>query len=178
MSQDHISKKYANGLFRAVSSSESKTKISQDLRDWKALWNESKIKGLLLNPAIKTETKADALMDAAEKAGHSNETKQLLNLLLHSRRIGLLSTLSDSFDTLIREQDKKADGVLYVVDQPDDATKKELEDTLSKQTGLNVSLKVEVDKSILGGFLAKFGNTVLDASLRSKINKITESIAK
>ena len=54
---------------------------------------------------------------------------------------------------------------------------KELADTLSKKVGKRVELDVTTDPSLIGGFVAKIGSEVLDATVARKITKFRESLA-
>ena len=47
---------------------------------------------------------------------------------------------------------------------------------LSQRTGRQVSVKVNVDPSILGGVVATIGDTVIDGSVRRRLEQLRESI--
>ena len=43
---------------------------------------------------------------------------------------------------------------------------------LKKRFGENLIIETEVDKSLIGGFLAKSGDDVIDASIKGKLEKL------
>lgn len=47
---------------------------------------------------------------------------------------------------------------------------------LSERTGKQVSVKVSVDPSILGGIVATIGDTIIDGSVRRRLEQLRESI--
>jgi F-type H+-transporting ATPase subunit delta len=47
---------------------------------------------------------------------------------------------------------------------------------LKKSTGKDVEIKVVVDPSVLGGVITQIGDTVIDGSLRNRLNKVRESL--
>ncbi|MEO6120738.1 MAG: ATP synthase F1 subunit delta [Acidimicrobiales bacterium] len=49
-----------------------------------------------------------------------------------------------------------------------------LEAALSKSTGTSVSVKVVVDPSVLGGLVARMGDTVIDGSVRHRLDQLKE----
>ena len=51
-----------------------------------------------------------------------------------------------------------------------------LADALGKATGKKVELKVVVDPSVLGGIVAQVGDTVIDGSVRARLDQLRESI--
>ncbi len=53
---------------------------------------------------------------------------------------------------------------------------KRLAEALSKRVGHRVSLKVTVDPSIKGGLIAQVGDTVIDGSVRSRLEQLKTSL--
>ena len=58
----------------------------------------------------------------------------------------------------------------------DDDQRQRLAAALSKHTGKKVSLKVVVDPSILGGVVAQVGDTVIDGSIRRRLEQLKEQL--
>lgn len=58
----------------------------------------------------------------------------------------------------------------------DAATIERLAAALSTATGKTVSVKVVVDPSVLGGVIARIGDTVLDGSVRHRLDQLKEAI--
>ena len=48
---------------------------------------------------------------------------------------------------------------------------------VERQTGEQVELSSKVDDSILGGIVLQVGNMVLDASIRTRLEKLRKSVA-
>ena len=49
---------------------------------------------------------------------------------------------------------------------------------IERQTGQKVELSSHVDAEILGGIVLQVGNKVLDASIRSRLEKLRKSVAQ
>jgi F-type H+-transporting ATPase subunit delta len=47
---------------------------------------------------------------------------------------------------------------------------------LRKQFGENLSVETKIDESLIGGFLAKCGDDVFDASIKGKLEKLRNQI--
>jgi len=58
----------------------------------------------------------------------------------------------------------------------DAATVERLAAALSTATGKSVSVKAVVDPSVLGGVIARIGDTVLDGSVRHRLDQLKEAI--
>jgi F-type H+-transporting ATPase subunit delta len=59
----------------------------------------------------------------------------------------------------------------------DDKQQKELAASLSKATNKNVTVKVIVDPSIIGGVVAKVGDTVIDGSIKRRLDQLKEQVS-
>jgi F-type H+-transporting ATPase subunit delta len=51
-----------------------------------------------------------------------------------------------------------------------------LAEALGKATGKKVELKVLVDPSVIGGVVAKVGDTVIDGSVKRRLEKLKEQV--
>ncbi|MBM3671139.1 MAG: ATP synthase F1 subunit delta [Actinobacteria bacterium] len=58
----------------------------------------------------------------------------------------------------------------------DEAQTQRLAEALGKATGKNVEVKVVVDPSVLGGIVARVGDTVIDGSIRHRLDQLKELI--
>ena len=54
----------------------------------------------------------------------------------------------------------------------DDAQRERLAEALGRATGKRISLKVVVDPSVLGGVIARIGDTVIDGSVRHRLSQL------
>jgi F-type H+-transporting ATPase subunit delta len=54
--------------------------------------------------------------------------------------------------------------------------RKELAAALSKATGKKVEVKVLVDASVIGGIVAKVGDTVIDGTVRRRLEQLKEQV--
>ena len=59
----------------------------------------------------------------------------------------------------------------------DDALRERLAHALSAATGKEVEVKVVVDPSVLGGVVARVGDTVIDGSIRRRLDELKERIS-
>ena len=58
----------------------------------------------------------------------------------------------------------------------DDDQKARLAEALGKETGKKITVKVTVDPSVLGGIVAQIGDTVIDGSVRHRLDQLKESV--
>jgi F-type H+-transporting ATPase subunit delta len=58
----------------------------------------------------------------------------------------------------------------------DDAQQSRLADALARATGKRIELKVVVDPSVLGGIVTRIGDTVIDGSVRHRLDQLKEQL--
>lgn len=135
---------------------------------------ESRLKLFFLSPSVPLAAKKGALGLLARKAGSDDFGARLLDLALEHRRILALPQILSA----IREQSDKAGGVVaarVTVARPvGDAERGRIADALGSRLGRRVRLQVDVDEKILGGFVAKVGSEVFDASVRHAVERFAE----
>ena len=55
---------------------------------------------------------------------------------------------------------------------------KQLGDRISEQTDRKVEVSADVDPDILGGIVVRVGNSVLDASVRNRLEQLRRQVAR
>jgi F-type H+-transporting ATPase subunit delta len=58
----------------------------------------------------------------------------------------------------------------------DDETIRRLETALSRATGKRVEVKAVVDPAVIGGVVARIGETVIDGTVRSRLDSIRNTL--
>ena len=60
----------------------------------------------------------------------------------------------------------------------DEAVVQRIGDEIGKQTGRRVELTKQVDPAILGGFVVRVGNAILDSSVRNRLEQLRKQVAR
>jgi F-type H+-transporting ATPase subunit delta len=55
---------------------------------------------------------------------------------------------------------------------------RQIGDAIGEQTGRQIELTSEVDPGILGGIVLRVGNSILDASIRNRLEQLRRQVAK
>jgi len=131
---------------------------------------------LYANPGIDAATKTNVTRAVAQRLGLSDMAVKVLDVLLRNHRINDLGAINEALAELIRAATGTVAAEVRAAQQPTPAELEELRRTLEKKVGRKVEVDVSVDPSLLGGFVAKIGSEVYDASVAGKINKFRESL--
>lgn len=118
-------------------------------------------------PAVRRQAVVEALLGSA-----SNTTTQLVGMVIGSGRGRDLPAIIDKVvKRAASAQGKEVAEVRSAVELNADQQAR-LAAALERATGKQVNLKVVVDPSILGGVVATVGDTVIDGSVRSRLDQV------
>ena len=144
----------------------------KDLQRWNQLrGNDLKLGQELLLQAPKNQ--AAVLAALADKLGMPTLAKNFIGVVALNRRAGDIPGMAQSF----AEKAAKHRGASRITARVATAITKDqtldLESAISKALGRSVTVDVEVDPALLGGLQIKMGSRLVDASIRTKLNNLT-----
>ncbi len=116
-------------------------------------------------PRISREARRESVRRALE----GRVPERLLHfvmMLLEKRRQSLLPEISDAYQTLLDERAGRHRAYVTMAREPDPATEVLLGERLSELLGQPVKPEIGINPAILGGFIVRYGDRWLDASLR------------
>ena len=136
-----------------------------------ALAQNPRLKAFVSSPAVPLPAKSGVLEKLAARAGLDVFGTRLLAVALAHGRILALSEILSA----IREQSDRAGGVVAarvtVAAPVDEAQRARIAEALARSVKRRVRLKVDVDETILGGFVAQIGSEIFDASVRHAVER-------
>lgn len=134
----------------------------------RALMSDPQIGRFLETPKVETAAKQEAVRKALE--GKVPETfLRFVIVVLAKHRQRLLHVIREQYDALL---DAKADRVhaeITLAREPEESTVRQIVDRLSKMLGKTVVAHVVVNPAIVGGIIVKYGDRVLDGSVRRQL---------
>jgi F-type H+-transporting ATPase subunit delta len=124
----------------------------------------------LIAPAVTSEQRKAALAQVFK--GGSAITRNFLFVLVDRGRLEDLPSIASNYRQLVQAQQNQLDvHVTTAVDLSADLRSK-LEERLSSSTGKTVKLHTSVDPSIIGGLIVHHGDTLVDTSLRGRLESL------
>lgn len=99
---------------------------------------------------------------------------QFLRLLIKNRNLSLLPKIKLMYQNYYNEQEGETDVTITALDNaPKSAIEK-----IKKQVGAkNINVETKIDKNILGGSIIRFGDYLVDNTLRTKLNLLSRSLS-
>jgi F-type H+-transporting ATPase subunit delta len=103
-------------------------------------------------------------------------TVALIDFVIAAGRSRNLPEIIDKLVARAAQERQEAVAEVRTAYPIDDKHREKRADALSKATGKHVSVKVIVDPTVLGGVVARIGDTVIDGSVRHRLEQLRESL--
>ena len=134
--------------------------------------NNADAKALLSHPKLTKVEQMSFFNDFSFPEKIQSLLSQFLLLLIENRRLGVLGEVSIIFSKLYRIYQEKLDVTVSSFIQMDEAQLKKLKKILVKRFNKKIDIYNEVDKNLLGGFVIKAENIVIDFSVKSRLRNM------
>jgi F-type H+-transporting ATPase subunit delta len=127
------------------------------------------------SPYLSTAEKQEGIERAI--LGAEPELINFLELLVDKHRMTEVFRIRREFDELWKQENRRLDVTVTSAVELDPAVVEKIGQEVERQTGEKVDLSSRIDGEILGGIVLQVGNMVLDASIRSRLEKLRKSVA-
>ena len=167
---------YARAIFEIARSEGDIERVADELfRIARTLESEHELRQALTDINLAPEGKEKFLEDLLGERV-SPHTLNVLKFVVGQGRARDLVKIADELARLAEEESKREIAEVRTAVPLDENQSKKLADALGKATGKNVSLKVIVDPSVLGGVYARVGEVVIDGTVRHKLQNLREHL--
>lgn len=140
-----------------------------------AVAGDASMRAYLDQPELDDATKVSAF---AEVCGDEldESVRNFVAQLTQNKRLPLLPIILQLFHELLAEQQQFTDVEMISAFELDDAATDKLVAALKKRLGTEVNVTTSVDQSLIGGVLVRAGDTVIDGSVRGRLNRLAEQL--
>ena len=165
--------RYATALIETAQDAKAIDTIEKDLQDLAVMIAESEdLQKVLTSPLFSRTDQNNAMTALADKAKFHDLTKNFLSVLAGNRRLALLSAIIVAVQDLLAKQRGEVSAKVQSAYALSDKQTKELQESLSKAMGQNVTLDVHVNKDLIGGMVVTVGSKMIDDSVKRKLERL------
>lgn len=176
MTKDPATNGYAKAIFEIAQSEGEIERVADELfRVARVLEKENKLRESLTDIALPTDAK-EKLLDKLLGEKVSPHTLNVLKFVISQGKARRLVEIADELARLAEEESNREIAEVRTAIPLDEQTTKKLEKALGEATGKHVTVKVIVDPSVIGGVVARVGDTVIDGSIQSKLQLLKEHL--
>jgi F-type H+-transporting ATPase subunit delta len=174
---EEIAQVYARSLFDVASEKGRVDEIREQLAEFTGAMDEDRdLQVFFFSPYFSTKEKKDALDRAI--SGADEIFVNFLKLLIENHRMPVIFRVRRGYEALWEEANRLLPVSVTSAVELDQKTVSELGDRIADQTGRKVELSAHVDPDILGGIVVRVGDSILDASVRNRLEQLRKQVAR
>ncbi len=174
---DHVDG-YAAGILAIAEGEGRVDQVSDELfRISRSFEQSAELRDALTDPAVPVERKRGIVTDLLGSRASDLVTGFVSFVVGMGRARDLPAIASRLAEQAAAARQKAVAEVRTAVDL-DEGTVARLEQALSQATGRQVEVKTVVDPSVLGGVVATIGDTVIDGTVKSRLESLRETLQR
>jgi F-type H+-transporting ATPase subunit delta len=169
--------RYASALFDLAREQKQIDAVSRSLEALRQALADSKdFADLVESPLVSRDESGKAFAALAPQLGLDPITTNFVGVLARNGRKGQLSAVIRSFRRLASEHRGESTAEVITARPLNDDQIAQLKAQLRARAGRDVNIEAEVDPAILGGIVVKLGSQQIDASIRTKLNRLASAM--
>jgi len=177
VSLEAIAGRYAQALFDIGVETGTLSRMAEETQSFAELYASSEeLRAVLDNPLVPEASREALLVELTARVGVSEMVRNGLRLLAQRHRLAVVPAMAR---TLVKMSDEKQ-GLLrasVTTAKPmDEAYAKRLQAELEKMTGKRVVLTRNIDPGLIAGVVTRVGDTVIDGSVRTRLNGLKSQL--
>ncbi len=173
---EEIARVYARSLFEVAQDGQKVDVVREQLGEFaEAVDGSRELQTFLFSPYFSTTEKKDGLGNMLD--GADPVVQNFLELLVEKHRMPAIFRLRREFDRLWEEENKLLPVEITSAIELDPATVERIGREIGEQTGRKVNLVSSVDPDVLGGLVLRVGNSIHDATIRTRLENLRKQVA-
>jgi len=168
-----IAERYASAAYELADEGRVLDDVAADLRTLHTLLSESEdLRTLIRSPLIDADDKATAMAAILQQAGAGDLTRRLVGVIARNNRLFVLPAMIKAF---LAELAQRRGEVTAEVTSAQPLKQSQLEsiaEALRAALGGKVTVDAKLDPSLIGGLVVRVGSRMIDASLKSKLQRL------
>ena len=174
---EEIAAVYARSLFEVAQERNKLDTVRDELGTFAdAVDTSRELQTFFFSPYFSTAEKKDGLDRALSDA--DEVVVNFLKLLIENHRTPVIFRVRREFDRLWQEENQLLPVQVTSAVALDQATVNQIGDRIAQQTGRKIELSASVEPEILGGIVVRVGNSILDASIRNRLEQLRKQVAR
>ncbi len=174
MKNTSSSNRYSDAIFQIASEDNSLSEWGEFLQNLSEIFKDTKVQKYFLDPKINNDNKISLISNSEIKT----DVKKInfLKLMIEKNRLFLIDSIIERFNKLIDKKNGVKRAKIITAFELSENQLNQINDKLSIVTKSKVVSDNVIDKTILGGFIAKFDDQMLDMSTKGKLSELKDKI--
>ena len=170
-----LARRYARALFDVGADKGTFEKIGDEIDALARAYESSRdLVEALTNPIFPRSQRRSVLEAVLERAGASQTVRHFVLLLLEAERIPYLPAIARELRGLVDQKAGRVHAEVTSAGALEVGQVNKIQSALERLSGKTVVLEARQDPALLGGVVAKIGDTVYDGSVRTQLELMRE----
>ncbi len=168
---------YARSLFEVAQEHGDLERVRDQLGEFAdAVDRSHDLQVFFFSPYFSSQEKKDGIARVVE--GADERFVRFLELLAEKHRMPVIFRIRRVFEEMWAEENRLLEASVTSAVELDEAVVKQIGERIEEQTGRSVELTSEVDPDVLGGLVIRVGNTIMDASVRNRLERLRKQVSR
>jgi len=174
---EEIAQVYARSLFEVAQDRDNLDVVREQIAQFADALDESRdLQTFFFSPYFSTEEKKKGLDTAVVDA--DEVVRNFLAVLIENHRMPAVFRIRRELDRMWREVNQLLPVQVTSAVELDETVTSRIGEEIGRQTGRKVELTTTVDPDVLGGIVLRVGNSILDASIRTRLERLRKQVAR
>ena len=170
-----IARPYAKAVFEQAREEGNMDGWSTLLGTLAAIVREPQMRLILSNPKV-SHAKLLELVSSVYGGKLSASATNFIRVLIKSNRLRFAGQIAELFEQKRADAEGRIDIDVISAYELDSEQAKKIAEAMGRRTGRKVNIASVVDKSLIGGMIIRAGDSVIDASLRGRLNRLRNEL--
>ena len=168
-----VAERYASAVYELADEARVLDDTAADLKSLQAMLGESAdLQTLIRSPLIDADAKAAAMGSILEQAGASDLTRRFIAVIARNNRLFVLPATIDAFLTELARRRGEVTAEVTSAQPLKQSQLESVTNALRSALGGKVTVDAKLDPSLIGGLVVRVGSRMIDASLKSKLQRL------
>ncbi|VAX24976.1 ATP synthase delta chain [hydrothermal vent metagenome] len=176
MSSYNVATRYANALMELASEKDILNQVADDMQIvFNGIASSKELRTILKSPVIRPEKK-EAILNDIFKDKVGDETNSFIQFIVKKNREDIIYDILKRFKELYNIKINRVEAHIKSFVELTEAQKEQLQNSLEEFTKKEVMPFYSIDESLIGGFVVKINDTVLDSSIKQQLDRLRKKL--
>ena len=180
MANGSLARRYARALIAIGADEDCIDRLGEDLVGFAGVLDlgDGALKQTLSNPGVTQSERVAVIGAVLDKLSLQQHVNAFLRLLVDKNRFAAFDEIVTAYTQMADEIAGRVRATVTTASAQDAAAQLAITSAIESSTGKKVDVSFQVDSALIGGIVAQIGDTVIDASIRSRLQDLSTSLIR
>jgi len=173
-----LARPYAEAVFEIAKEEKDFDSWAENLDFLTHVIKDPLVAQVIKNPKVSKESLRNILLDICREKISSEIAMNLVKMLIDNNRLSIIPHLAEQYEQLKAEHLGYATVDLISTYQVKAHQRQTIESILKKRLGKAVDINTTIDRDLIGGWLIRIGDQVIDLSIKGRLQQLATELRR